>query len=491
MNAKKILTFILVAFAGGIFAIGTSVVISKVAIKRTAVQPEFFQGTPAEYTSYAPKVIPGNIDFTTSAEISVHAVVHITTEYQQKSSVYDDFFGNFFDPWSAFNNQGYQYKQAPIKASGSGVILSGDGYIVTNNHVVQDASSIEVTLNDNRTYEGKIIGADPGTDLALIKIDEKDLPVLTYGNSDSVKVGEWVLAVGNPFNLTSTVTAGIISAKARNLNILGKNSDIESFLQTDAAVNPGNSGGALVNTAGQLIGINAAIASNTGSYAGYSFAIPVNIVKKVVDDLLQYGEVQRGYLGVVFEEIDSKVAKEKNIAKIKGLYVTSIVDGSSAADAGIKEGDVVTKIGNTEVNSTSELQEAIIIHRPGDKIAVSFTRDGEDKEVTVTLKNKDGNTDIVKKDESNVASLLGGTFETISKDDIKALGINYGLKVTKLDAGLLRSAGIKEGFIITSIDKKPVKTLDDLTTALKDKKGGILIEGIYQNGMRAYYGFGI
>jgi S1-C subfamily serine protease len=262
-------------------------------------------------------------------------------------------------------------------------------------------------------------------------------------------------------------------------------------LQTDAAVNPGNSGGALVNTEGQLIGINAAIASNTGSYEGYSFAIPVNIVKKVVDDLLQYGEVQRGYLGVMFEEIDSKVAKEKNLDKIKGLYVTGIVQGSSAAEAGINNGDVVTKIGSAEVNSTSELQEAIITHRPGDNVTVTYIRNGEEKEVTVTLKNKDGNTNIVKKDESNVVSLLGGTFETVSNDEMKDLGINYGLKIAKLDAGLLRSAGIREGFIITSIDKKPVKTLDDLSTALKNKKGGILIEGIYQNGMRAYYGFGM
>ncbi len=491
MKAKKILTFFLIAFAGGLFAIGTSVVISRMMVKRTSLQQEMPQSTPVSYIANSSRSFSGNMDFTSSAEKSVHAVVHIMTEYQQKSSVYDDFFGNFFDPWGNYNNPSYQYKQAPIKASGSGVILSDDGYIVTNNHVVQDASYIEVTLNDKRTYQAKLIGADPGTDIALIKIDEKGLPFLGYGNSDSVKLGEWVLAVGNPFNLTSTVTAGIISAKARNLNILGKNSSIESFLQTDAAVNPGNSGGALVNTEGQLIGINAAIASNTGSYEGYSFAIPVNIVKKVVDDLLQYGEVQRGYLGVMFEEIDSKVAKEKNLSKLKGLYVTGVVQGSSAAEAGISEGDVVTKIGATEVNSTSELQEAIITHRPGDKVTITYSRNGEEKELTVILKNKDGNTSIVKKDESNVTSILGGTFETVSQDEMKDLGITYGLKITKLDAGLLRSAGIREGFIITSIDKKPVKTMDDLSVALKNKKGGILIEGIYQNGMRAYYGFGM
>ncbi|MFA4852930.1 MAG: trypsin-like peptidase domain-containing protein [Bacteroidales bacterium] len=378
---KKILTFVLIAFAGGLSAIGTTNAVQKVA-------------------SYTPAIIPGNVDFTFAAEISIHAVVHITTEYQQKSAVYDDFFGGFWDPWGFFNNLGYQYNLAPVKASGSGVILSDDGYIVTNNHVVQGASSIEVTLNDKRTYDGKIIGTDQGTDLALIKIEEKDLPYLAYGNSDSVKLGEWVLAVGNPFNLTSTVTAGIISAKARNLNILGKNSSIESFLQTDAVINPGNSGGALVNTSGQLVGINAAIASNTGSYAGYSFAIPVNIVKKVVNDLLQY-------------------------------------------------------------------------------------------EASITLKNKNGGIDLVKKDDSNIIATLGATFETISSYDMKALGIEYGLKISKLEEGLFRSAGIREGFIVTEVDKKPVKTIDDLKTALENKKGGVLIVGIYPNGMRAYYGFGM
>jgi Do/DeqQ family serine protease len=487
MNAKKILTTLMIAMAGGIFAIGTTGVIKTVTTKRVSVQAD----TPVQLTSYTQSSgkNPGSIDFTSAAAASVHAVVHIKTTYQQKSSVYDDFFGGFWDPWGSLNSQ--NYKSEPIKASGSGVILSDDGYIVTNNHVVQDADSIEVTLNDNRTYDAKVIGTDVGTDLALIKIEETELPYLSYGNSDSVKVGEWVLAVGNPFNLTSTVTAGIISAKARNLNILGKNSSIESFLQTDAAVNPGNSGGALVNTTGQLIGINAAIASNTGSYLGYSFAIPVNIVKKVVDDLLQYGMVQRAYLGVSFEQVDSKLAKEKSLSKVKGLYVTSVLEDGAAGDAGIKIGDVVTKIGNTDVNSSSELQESVITRRPGDKVVVTYTRDGKEGEVTVTLKNKKGGTDIVKKEDSDVVTLLGATFENITKDDMKDLGIYYGLKISKLDAGMLRSAGIREGFIILSVDKKPIKSTDDLTSALKNKTGGVLIEGIYPNGLKAYYGFGM
>ena len=357
--------------------------------------------------------------------------------------------------------------------------------------MVQNASSIEITLNDKRTYEAKVIGSDVGTDLALIKIEEEDLPFLAYGNSDSVKVGEWALAVGNPFNLTSTVTAGIISAKARNLNILGKNSSIESFIQTDAAVNPGNSGGALVNINGELIGINAAIASNTGSYLGYSFAIPVNIVKKVVDDLLKYGKVQRAYLGISFEEIDSKLAKEKGLAEVKGLYVTSVLQNGAAEDAGIVEGDIITKIGDTYVNSTSELQESIITHRPGDKVVVTYTRSKTEKEATITLKNQDGGTGIIKTDATSVTKLLGATFEELSASDLKKLGIENGIKVSKLESGLFRSAGIKEGFVITTIDKKAIKTKSDLTDALKEKNGGVLIEGIYPNGTRAYYGFGM
>jgi serine protease Do len=483
MNAKKILTTLMIAMAGGIFAIGTTGLVKTITTKRVSVQPEI----PVQLTSFGKN--PGNIDFTSAAAASIHAVVHIKTMYQQKSSVYDDFFGGFWNPWGNYNSP--TYKSEPIKASGSGVILSDDGYIVTNNHVVQDADSIQVTLNDNRTYDAKVIGTDVGTDLALIKIDETELPYLSYGNSDSVKVGEWVLAVGNPFNLTSTVTAGIISAKARNLNILGKNSSIESFLQTDAAVNPGNSGGALVNTSGQLIGINAAIASNTGSYLGYSFAIPVNIVKKVVDDLLQYGEVQRAYLGVSFEQVDSKLAKEKSLDKVKGLYVTSVLEDGAASVAGIKVGDVVTKIGNADVNSSSELQESVITRRPGDKVVVTYMRAGKEGEVTVTLKNKKGGTDIVKTDDSDVVTMLGATFEDITSKDMKDLGITYGLKISKLEAGMLRSAGIREGFIITSIDKKPIKSTEDLTAALKNKTGGVLIEGVYSNGLKAYYGFGM
>lgn len=490
METKKILTFMLIAFTGGLFAVTTSNLISKTVVVNKTLAAEEPKGydQPAENST---SLIPPNLDFTKAAELSVHAVVHIKTEYQQKSSVYDDFYGGSWDTWGFFSNPQYKDYYTPVKVSGSGVILTSDGYIVTNNHVVQDANYIEVTLNDNRTYEAKIIGTDAGTDLALVKIDEKDLSYLSYGNSDSVKVGEWVLAVGNPFNLTSTVTAGIISAKARNLNILGKNSSIESFLQTDAAVNPGNSGGALVNTDGELIGINAAIASNTGSYLGYSFAIPVNIVKKVVEDFISYGQVQRAYLGITYEEIDSKVAKEKGLSKVKGIYISSLAEKGAAFDAGLKEGDIIIKIGASEINTSSELQEAVVIHRPGDEVMVSYIRDNVEKEVKVTMKNINNTTDVIKEDEVSETALLGATIETPTADELKDLGIDSGVKISKLDAGLLKNAGIREGFIITKVDKKQITSLDDLKTALKDKKGGVLIEGVYSNGMHAYYGFGM
>lgn len=419
-------------------------------------------------------------DFTKAAEMSVHAVVHVKTFYTAQMN--NPFGGNPFDFWG-------RPQQRQQESTGSGVIITADGYIVTNNHVVENADKVEVTLNDNQSYTAKIIGTDPSTDLALLKIDEKNLPFIPYGNSDDVKVGEWVLAVGNPFNLTSTVTAGIISAKARNIGILPDQYKIESFLQTDAAVNPGNSGGALVNTNGDLVGINSAIASTTGSFTGYSFAIPVNLVRKVMDDLVEYGSVQRGFIGVSIRDIDSKLIDEKGLKQTQGVYVAGLTDGGAAADAGLKEGDIIQKVGNVSVTSTPQLQEQIGRYRPGDKVAVTVLRDGKLDNFILTLRNKDGDTKIVKNEEP--LSLLGGTFENASQDEKSKLKINGGVKISKLLAGKLRSAGIQEGFIITSIDKKPIRSKDDLESALKTKQGGVLIEGVYPNGMKAYYGFGI
>ena len=436
---------------------------------------------PASYSTHAAVIGP---DFVDAADITVHAVVHIKSELQQKNKTYNDFFDLFND---FFGNPQYRYNQ-PIVATGSGVILTSDGYIVTNNHVVQQSNKLEITLNDRRTYEAKIIGSDPSTDLALVKIEAENLPFLKYGDSDDLDIGEWVLAVGNPFNLTSTVTAGIVSAKARNINILGEVSAIESFIQTDAVVNRGNSGGALVNTEGDLVGINAAIASNTGSYTGYSFAIPVNIVKKVVEDIKDFGEIQRAYLGISFREIDSQFAEEMDLEEIKGVYVVEVMETGSAAESGIEKGDVIVRVNNTEINSKSSLLETIGTQRPGDEVKVYVKRGENLKEFTVILKNRSGNTDIVKKDNINI---LGATFEAISQKDMENLKINHGLKIVSLTNGNLKSAGIREGFIIMYIDKEPVKSFDDLKYIMDSKKGGTLIEGLYPNGQKAYYGVGL
>ncbi|HNQ62065.1 MAG TPA: Do family serine endopeptidase [Bacteroidia bacterium] len=491
---KFIFTSFIVAIAAGIFGayIFSEINLNKLALSdqsgNAIIQASQVAGNngstlpvtvmPAAYGVDNYSNLP---DFTRAAEMTVHSVVHVKTI--QSNQYANTMFGNPFDFW------GRQRPAQPQEASGSGVIISSDGYIVTNNHVLANAESITVTLNDNRTFEAKIIGTDPSTDLALLKINESDLPFLSYGNSDNVNVGEWVLAVGNPFNLTSTVTAGIVSAKARNIGILPDQYKIESFIQTDAAVNPGNSGGALVNTRGELIGINSAIASNTGSYTGYSFAIPVNLVRKVTDDLAEYGNVQRGFIGVSIRDLDSKLADEKGIKEAKGIYVAGLTPGGAAEDAGIKEGDLITKVGQIPISSSPQLQEQIGRYRPGDKVNISVLRNGSEKTFPVVLRNKDGDTQLIKSDPA--LTMLGGTFENVSGDEKSKLGLSGGVKVSKLNNGKLRNSGIKEGFIITSIDKKPIRSKEDLENALKTKQGGVLIEGLYPNGLRAYYGFGI
>lgn len=428
-----------------------------------------------------------NIDFTNAAEKSVNAVVHIKTISEQVNNLnYDPFAEWFYGPQK--RQQNYS-----MEGSGSGVIISEDGYIVTNNHVVAGADKIEVVLNDRRTYVGEIIGADASTDVALIRIKEKDLPFLSYGNSETVKIGEWALAVGNPFNLESTVTAGIISAKGRS-NILDVNKrPIESFIQTDAAVNPGNSGGALVNTNGDLIGINTAIASNNGAYQGYSFAVPVNIVKKIVSDLVEFGVVQRAYFGVSIRDLDAKFSADKNIKLLKGVYVNGVTSGGSAEDAGIQEGDVITRVENANVGSVSELQEQLSKYRPGDKINITAVRNNKEMNMAATLKSLDNTTSLIKKSEiiKKSISALGADFEEMSTDELSKFRINNGVKIKKLSTGKLAQVGIKEGFIITSIDKKKVSNVQDINNSLENKSGTILIEGFYPNGARAYYGFAL
>jgi len=374
-----------------------------------------FQGNqlPVGYARFAHAGNAMETDFTVAAELTIHAVVHVKTKTPMRTQQMEGFPNDpFFQYFFGVPRQN-QPKEMPMQeASGSGVIISNDGYIVTNNHVVDGSSDIEVTLNDKRTFKAKVIGTDPNTDIALIKIEAKDLPVIVFGNSDSLKVGEWVLAVGNPFNLTSTVTAGIVSAKARNINIINSQMKIESFIQTDAAVNPGNSGGALVNTHGELVGINTAIASQTGSYAGYAFAIPVSIVQKVVADLRKYGVAQRAVLGVEIKDITSDLAKEKNLKTLEGAFVGKVGDESAAKKAGVKEGDIINNVNGVYVKSVSELQEQIGRYRPGDKITITILRDNKEQKLNVELKNRQGNFGVVS--AQNSEDVLGGTYKEVN-----------------------------------------------------------------------------
>lgn len=421
-------------------------------------------------------------NFESAAKQTVNSVVHIkTVSTRKESSKQIDPFQDFF---LGRPNQSYNKE---IAGSGSGVIISEDGYIATNYHVIEGAMKIEVTLNNKKTYSGTVVGTDPTTDLALIKIEAVNLSAIYYGNSDNVNIGEWVLAVGNPFNLTSTVTAGIISAKGRNINILKEDYAIESFIQTDAAVNPGNSGGALVNKNGELIGINTAIASNTGSYTGYSFAVPVNMVKKIMDDLVQHGTVQRALIGVQIKEINQELAKSLNITNLEGVYISKVMDGSSASDGGLENGDIIRSINGIKVISPAELQEKVGQYSPGDKINVEFERNGKNKKVSLILKNKLGTTKSIPKE----ISILGAKIGYVSDIEMEALEINGGAKINNLTQGKLLQQGIKKGFIIIKLNKLTIQSPQQLIKILKETKGGVLIEGVYPNGNKAYYGFGM
>jgi Do/DeqQ family serine protease len=414
------------------------------------------------------------VDFTVAAEKVMEGVVHITSITSSQSR-------NYFNP--------FQYNDQSNKVgSGSGVIISEDGYIVTNNHVVNNADELEVTLHDNRVFKAKIVGKDPSTDLAVIKIDADDLKIIPFSNSDQTKVGEWVLAVGNPFNLTSTVTAGIISAKGRNIKILEDRSAIESFIQTDAAINPGNSGGALVNLDGGLVGINTAIASPTGSYTGYAFSIPSNLVKKVVEDLLEFGIVQRAYIGVVIRNVDAKIAKELNLNVNEGVIVDEMLDGGSAKEAGVEVGDVIVKIDDVTVKTAAELQEIIGRQRPGNKINVEVLRKGKKKYIPITLKNLNGNTEIVKKDDMSILSVLGIELEELSEEQLKKYRITSGIKVKSISAGKIKNnTNMEEGYVILKIDGTKVKTVQEVVDKLSNKTGGVLFEGIYPGYPNLYY----
>jgi len=444
------------------------------------------------------------IDLTYAAEKALPAVVHI--KYVQNSKVQtvdvqEDPFSDFFGPFGFFGNpdqgNGRQKRrvQTPKKeATGSGVIISPDGYIVTNNHVVNGADELTVTLNDNREYSARIIGTDPNTDLALIKINGKNLPTLPIGDSDNLKVGEWVLAVGNPYNLSSTVTAGIVSAKARSMGGEGSNGpQISSFIQTDAAINPGNSGGALVNAKGELVGINAMLYSQTGSYSGYGFAIPTTIMVKVVDDLKKYGTVQRAVLGIrggdVLNYINAQKDEKKDVdlGTNEGVYVAEVTEGSSAAAAGIVKGDVITEADDKKITKMSELQELLSKKRPGEKVTLTYLHNKSKHSKTVTLKNAQGNTKVIKTADLDV---LGASFRPVTEQQKKEFDLTFGLEVTKVEKGAIKSGGIEQGFIMLYANDTPLKSLSDLQELVKSASTSqdpvLIIKGIWPSGKRDY-----
>ncbi len=438
---------------------------------------------------------PGAVDFTMPAAAALPTVVHIKTKTnakqvsnnlpknQRPKNPFSDFFGDDMMEQFFGNRGGYIPEQ---RASGSGVIISADGYIVTNNHVVENADELDVTLSNKKSYKAKVIGTDPAYDLAVIKIEASGLPFLLYGNSDEVKIGQWVLALGYPLNLETTVTAGIVSAKARSLGLnkgTKTNTPVESFIQTDAAVNQGNSGGALINTSGLLIGINSAIASPTGFYSGYSYAIPVNIVKKVVDDLIKYGNVQRGYLGVATANTNDIPEEAKTKMNLNyngdGLVITEVSANSGASEAGLKKGDIIKSVNGVSVTLPSELQELVTRYKPSDKISIVISRNGVDKTLTATLKNKAGNFDIVKVDNSAL-SKLGGEFANLDPKKAKEYGVPGGVIVKKIGSGALSDqTRMRDGFIIVKANDKDIKNMDELIKVLNGDSKTITISGFY------------
>lgn len=418
------------------------------------------------------------INFRSAAKKVTPGVVHIRSTYAFSEDeifnpFHDDFWYHFFP----------QMDSSKVQSDASGVIVSSDGYIVTNAHVVDNAEIIEVILHNQKIFKAKIIGTDPETDLALLKIQEVNLPFIAFGNSDEVEVGDWVLAVGNPFNLTSTVTAGIVSAKARNINILKGKGAVESYIQTDAAINPGNSGGALVDYNGKLIGINSAISTPTGAYAGYSFAIPINIVKKIIDDLLISGKVRRGYLGVVIKNLADGDAKKLNSYTISsGIFIESVISGGAAKEAGLQEKDIITAIDGHPVETTAQFQEIMVQKHPKEKIILTIIRSGKEKKISVILKENEGEFSEPTASKKEALSLLGVELEELPEREKKRLKLPSGLKVTAISKGkIYYLTNIKKGFIITKVNGKPVNTLDEFANALAKNKEMVTIEGVYPN----------
>ncbi|WP_046243583.1 Do family serine endopeptidase [Hymenobacter terrenus] len=485
------------AILGGGVAVGGYKLLepAPVAPQAVAADPQVRYTSEMRSSTYA---VPEGLNFVAAAAAVTPAVVHVMTEYaapavDRRQQQMDPFLRQFFgDQLEQFHGQ---QPQGGGQGSGSGVIIAANGYIVTNNHVIDKASKIEVVLDDKRKFDAELVGADPNTDLAVLKVKADNLPFVKYGNSDDVKVGQWVLAVGNPFSLNSTVTAGIISAKGRNIGILNRkdNMGLESFIQTDAVVNPGNSGGALVNLNGDLIGINSAIASHTGSYEGYSFAIPSSLASKVVDDLLKYKVVQRALLGVQIQEVDAKLASEKKLNTLNGVYVQGLTEGSAASQAGLKMGDIITRVNGVAVNTSSQLQEQVARFRPGDKIKVNYLRGGNPGEVTAVLRNATGTTAVVRGEETSAAiKYEGATLAALPAREQAKLGLEGGVKISGIKGSNFRETGMADGFIITRIDKNPVTKPADVKRYLDEARenSGALVEGVYPDGRKAYYPIG-
>lgn len=482
-----ILAMVFSSFFGGIVAI---IGFSILAPKETIIQTKSDQINPVSLTNYvfdsSDFVVPEGLNFVFAAKNATNSVVHIRTTYTngtRANSPFNDFMKDYF-------GERYERRNGESRGAGSGVIISSDGYIATNNHVVEGADEIEVVLNDNRSYQAKVIGVDENTDLAVLKVEEENLIPVAYGDSDEINIGEWVLAIGNPYEFRSTVTAGIISAKGRNINILDGNYKIESFIQTDAAVNPGNSGGALVNLKGELVGINTAIASPSGAFAGYSFAVPVSLVKKVVSDLVEYGKVQRALLGISIYDVNAQVAEQFDLDVLNGIYVNGVMEGKAADRAGIVRGDVIVAIDDKPVNNVAQLQEQVAVKRPGDDVEVKFIRDGKEKFVIAKLRNEEGNLNIVEL--ATEFRMQGATFSDVSEVLQEELSIDGGAQITELGDGKWKDVRMKKGFIITGIDNEKIKGIRDLENFFKrTRTDGILIEGVYPDGSKAHYGLGL
>jgi len=438
------------------------------------------ENMPVRLASYSSEEFP---DFTYAAEHAVKAVVHVQVvkkgrNQSRQPSIFDFFFG-------------YGQPQQPRDqiGAGSGVIITTDGYIVTNNHVIDGADDIEVTLENKQIMKAKLVGADPATDIALLKIDAENLPFIAFGDSDALRLGEWVLAIGNPYNLRSTVTAGIVSARGRSMPSYEGEFKIEAFIQTDAAVNSGNSGGALINTRGELIGINTAIASRTGDFAGYSFAIPTTIVKKAVEDLMDFGVVQRALIGISMQEIDGNLAKEKGLSGTKGVYIAEVVRGGAAEKAGVKTGDILLSINGVDVNSSPAVQEQVSRFRPKEIVNVKVIRGNRELDIPVTLDSRESVVAIAERE--GAIRLFGAEIVNASKDKLESLKVDAGVEVVSVSEGKFRDIGIKEGFVITHVNQYPIETTQNLLRMIQRSSRSVLIEGIYPNGETAYYGMGI